>query len=388
MSPDAPFSFVMNYWQPESPMILHLYAGNLYGGIETHLLNLMKADQLPEFSGNLRHGVALCFESRLSAELQAIGAEFFQLGEVRFRYPWTVWRARHRLSQIIREKNVECLVAHASWSYRLGYPTAHKLNVPIIFMNHDILKCNNRLERFAAVHQPDKIITNSYFTAQSCLDLFGRKADAVIYPATSIYQPDFIENANLVVRKELNTSASDVVIIQFSRFESWKGHESLIRALGLLKSLPGWRLWMAGGVQKQNEIAYADSLKALAKSLGIHERIAFLGQRKDMPRVLAAADIHCQPNSGPEPFGLAFVEALAAGLPSVSTNHGGATEIITPACGILVPPDSPEALAEGLRSLILSAELRKSLGKNGPARAAELCDPAGILRQLNLAIQT
>jgi glycosyltransferase involved in cell wall biosynthesis len=51
------------------------------------------------------------------------------------------------------------------------------------------------------------------------------------------------------------------------------------------------------------------------RDLRIADRVRFAGQRDDVPRLLAAADLHCQPNSSPEPFGVAFVEALAAGLP-------------------------------------------------------------------------
>lgn len=367
-------------------MILHLYAGNLYGGIETHLLNLLMADQLPEFSGDRRHGLALCFEGRLSAELQAIGAPLLQLGEVRFRYPWTVWRARRRLRQIIHENNVDCVVAHASWAYRLGCAPARDCGVPIVFMNHDILKCDNRLEQFAATHLPDKVITNSRFTAQSCRLLFGQSVDAVIHPATSIKHVDNRPETRKRVRLELQTPATDVVVFHFSRFERWKGHELLLQALGHLKDVPGWRLWMAGAVQKADEIAFAKSLESLSAELGIRSRVQMIGQRRDIPQVLAAADIHCQPNLGPEPFGLAFVEALAAGLPSVSINHGGAAEIITPDCGILVQPDSPERLAESLKKLIESPELRANLGMHGPARAARLCDPVIILNQLNQSL--
>ena len=61
----------------------------------------------------------------------------------------------------------------------------------------------------------------------------------------------------------------------------------------------------------------------------------------DVPRLLAAADIHCQPNISPEPFGIAFIEALAAGLPVVTSAIGGAIEIVDDTCGRLVPASDP-----------------------------------------------
>jgi glycosyltransferase involved in cell wall biosynthesis len=95
-----------------------------------------------------------------------------------------------------------------------------------------------------------------------------------------------------------------------------------------------------------------------------------------------ASDIHCQPNIGPEPFGITFIEALYAGLPVVSTQIGGAVEIITHSCGVLVPPDDPVALAEALAGLIKDPDVRSQLGAAGPERARQLCEPVKILGQL------
>ena len=105
-------------------------------------------------------------------------------------------------------------------------------------------------------------------------------------------------------------------------------------------SLSGWVCWTAGGAQRPAEAAYLAELRQTAARLGIAERVRFLGQRTDVPHLLAAADVHCQPNTGPEPFGLAFVEALAAGRPVVTTALGGALEIVDETCGVhFVEPD-------------------------------------------------
>jgi glycosyltransferase involved in cell wall biosynthesis len=133
---------------------------------------------------------------------------------------------------------------------------------------------------------------------------------------------------------------------------------------------------MAGGPQKSGEEAYLAGLKSLADRAGIADRVRFLGQRRDVPRLMAAADIHCQPNTGPEPFGIVFVEALYSGLPVVTVAMGGAAEIVDGTCGIAVPtPGTPAAVADALARLVGDPELRRRLGSAGPVRAAELCDP-------------
>jgi glycosyltransferase involved in cell wall biosynthesis len=128
-------------------------------------------------------------------------------------------------------------------------------------------------------------------------------------------------------------------------------------------------------------VGYLAELKALAAELKIADRVRFLGHRRDVPRLLAAADLVCHPNEAPEHFGIAFVEALAAGRPVVATRLGGAVEVVDSACGVLTDPD-PGPVADALAGLLRDAGRRAALGANGPARAAELCDPAQNLARL------
>ena len=102
-----------------------------------------------------------------------------------------------------------------------------------------------------------------------------------------------------------------------------------------------------------------------------------------MPALLAAADVLCQPNTGPEPFGVAFVEALYAGRPVVTSRLGGAIEIVAADCGLLVEPADPAALAAALAALIADPQSRARLGAAGPARARALCDPAAVRDRLH-----
>ena len=169
--------------------------------------------------------------------------------------------------------------------------------------------------------------------------------------------------------------------MQASRLERWKGQELLLDALGRMDTFPGWESWLAGGAQRPAEEEYLSGLRAQAQVLG--ERVRFLGQRSDVPRLLAAADIHCQSNTGPEPFGIAFIEALYAGLPVVTTALGGALEIVDGSCGELVPPGDALALAAALTRLIRDPNRRSHLGTPGPQRAGLLCDVQGQLRRLN-----
>ena len=167
--------------------------------------------------------------------------------------------------------------------------------------------------------------------------------------------------------------------------EAWKGHTALIEALAALGHVPGWTAWIAGGAQRPSERVYVLSVRRAVTAAGLEPRVRFTGERADIARLAAAADIYCQVNRDPEPFGVAFIEALGAGLPVVTTAAGGAPEIVANDCGRLVAPGDTTALTTALSELIRSAPLRRTLGARGPARARALCDgPTQLARLIEL----
>jgi len=168
--------------------------------------------------------------------------------------------------------------------------------------------------------------------------------------------------------------------------ESWKGHDLLLDAAAQMRRDLSWVIWFVGGTQREEEQIYLAALKSQANTLGVADRIRFVGQRADVPHLMAAADIFCQPNRAPEPFGLVFVEALSQSLPLVTFAMGGPAEIVDETCGVLLPPGRTDELASQLERLIGDSDLRRKLGEAGPARAKELCDPAVILPQLETVL--
>jgi len=146
--------------------------------------------------------------------------------------------------------------------------------------------------------------------------------------------------------------------------------------------------WFVGGAQRAMEAGYLDELKRTAERYGIADRMRFLGQRTDIQRLLSAADLFCQPNTGPEPFGIVFVEALSSGLPVITTATGGGLEIVNSNCGVLTSPSDAGALAAALRQLVTDSELRVRMSDSAPARARELCEPSQQIMRLAAVVET
>jgi glycosyltransferase involved in cell wall biosynthesis len=358
--------------------VLHLTAGNLFGGIESSLITLARFSFL---CPPLSPAFGVCFEGRLTGELRAFSLPVHLLGGVRFRWPWTVLRARRRLARLLARERPDVAICHSCWPHVLFAPVLRAARVPLAFWAHDAYRGRHWQDRWSRRTPPDLIVANSRFTQSAVGNLFPGVPSAVIHQPVGPPPADPAGSRSRV-RAALETAPDAVVIVQTCRMEPWKGHTLLLDALGRLADDPRWACWIAGGVQRPAERAYFEGLRRQAAALGIGGRVRFLGQRADVPDLLAAADVHCQPNTGPEPFGVAFVEALHAGLPVVTTALGGAREIVDDGCGLLVPPGEPEALAAALRRLVGDAGLRARLGGRGPARAQELCDPVNQLNKL------
>jgi glycosyltransferase involved in cell wall biosynthesis len=171
---------------------------------------------------------------------------------------------------------------------------------------------------------------------------------------------------------QLGVQPRDLVILQASRLDPWKGHRNLLKALHSLRAVPDWVCWIAGAPQRPPEEDYRSELIASAQQLGIADRVKFIGHRDDVETVLAACDVYCQANETPEPFGMVFIEALFAGKPVVGSASGGTLDIVTPECGILCDP-SRGTLAAALDRLIRNPTLRREMAARGPARADTLC---------------
>jgi glycosyltransferase involved in cell wall biosynthesis len=351
--------------------VLHVASGNLYGGVERILVEIARAS-------GARHEFALSFEGRLSRELDGTAARRHAIGEARFRRPLSIWLSRRRLAAIVRNGSFDAVVCHSPWPYALAAPA---LDTPPVLWVHDAQRGDHWTERRVAARPPSFVICNSRYTASAVAGWLPNGRREVVYAPVAAPVQTF---PRWETRARLGATDDAVVIVMAARFERWKGHTELLRALTTLQG--NWMLWIAGGPQRPHEQEYETELRQLAAVPALADRVRFLGERTDVPNLLAAADIHCQPNSAPEPFGLAFVEAMHAGLPVVTTDAGGAREIVTSACGVLTPAGDIDAIRAALADLLIDRERRGQLGAAGRERARELCDPARQVASLEAAL--
>lgn len=154
--------------------------------------------------------------------------------------------------------------------------------------------------------------------------------------------------------------------ISVGRLSPEKDYATLLRATKIVQSsFPDFKLKIIG------DGAERPALELLARSLGITQIVTFLGERSDVHEQLATAGFFVS-SSTTEGISLTLLEAMAVGLPIVTTAVGGSPEIVVPEkTGTLVPPQDPDCLAAAMIEMLERRALWPKLGRSGRERVVE-----------------
>ena len=163
-------------------------------------------------------------------------------------------------------------------------------------------------------------------------------------------------------RRELGVCDSDILVLSVGELQTRKNHEVILRAIAKLQN-PNIKYFLCGKGVLQ------DHLEELAKTLGLQDQVRFLGYRKDVPEIMNAADIFAHPSKR-EGLGLACLEAMASGLPLVTSNIQGIPDYVeNGVTGFLCDPKDVDMFADHLHSLIRDPALRKQIGEMNSAKS-------------------
>lgn len=160
------------------------------------------------------------------------------------------------------------------------------------------------------------------------------------------------------LRAELGVPPSALLLGTLCRLHPQKGHADLLAALTALRTQhPGFVCLLVGDGELRPQI------ESEVDRLGLREHVRLLGQRADVPRLLAALDAFVLPSHA-EGLPIALLEAMAMSLPCVSTAVGSVPSVITDGVdGLLVPAGQPARLAEAMAWLAADPLLRQRLGQ-------------------------
>ena len=214
----------------------------------------------------------------------------------------------------------------------------------------------------------DRIVAVGEAVRQALIHNEGLPASRVnvVYNGIPIdrFARTFTQGERTDARAEMQVAPDDLVVIQVARLDYLKDHLTAVRTLKRVSDqLPDTRLVLVGEGPEE------PAIRALIAELGLEEKVRLLGLRTDVPRLLAASDISLL-TSISEGIPLTLIEAMAAGLPVVSTNVGGAAEIVLDQeTGLLAPSGDDLALAEKILELAHSIGTRSRMGEQGRERA-------------------
>ena len=225
-----------------------------------------------------------------------------------------------------------------------------------------------RRQEKRVVRAATRVVCNSQWTRQRVLGAYHPAAERVVTIHKAVDVAAFKRPATLPPDPLPNRPRGGRLILVGTNWYI-KGLDILLRALpAVAESFENVSLAVAGP-----EACKANTkIKALARRLGLSDRVDFLGRvpRSDLPALLWHCDVALLP-SRREAFGVAALEAMAAGLPVVASRVGGIGEIITgDDCGVLCEPGSAQSLAEGIRRVLGDEAYRERLSRAGPDRAS------------------
>ncbi len=203
---------------------------------------------------------------------------------------------------------------------------------------------------------PHKVVTVSDHVRQMVLDK-GVSSGKVATIYSPVEPPPPIAHSTL--REELKLSEQAVVVICVAVMREKKGHVFLIDSMKpLFDNYPDLHLVLVGAGSPTFE-----KVQQHVAASGLQQRVHLLGYRKDVPNLLAGADIFALATEQ-EASGTVYVEAQMSGLPVVGTDVGGVSEMMQDGrTGILVPLHDATALTQALDSLIRQPELREQMSR-------------------------
>jgi L-malate glycosyltransferase len=276
-----------------------------------------------------------------------------------------------RLAAFIRREKFDVVHSHDLWANLVAVPAARLGGAPVIISSqrdlaHLAWYTPSRTKVIRRIHRmATRVIANSSAVAEMLVNEFKIPAERVRVMRNGVDLSRFRRRSGPRVTPldQLEPDAK-ILLTVANMHSSVKGHYELIEAAQHICSIfPAAKFVLAGDGVERSRIEEA------VRAAGVEKNFIFLGQRADIPELLASADFFVLPSRA-EGLPNAALEAMASGLPVVATRVGGIPEIIEDdVSGLLVPPQNSAALAQALTGVLSDVELAAKLAEASRQRA-------------------
>jgi glycosyltransferase involved in cell wall biosynthesis len=345
------------------------------GGTETHLLDL-----LPHLRSAGFDVAVFCFTEkgtrarRLEYEgIQVTAAPPIGMRKRSFLAPLRILFGQAKLFALIRRLRPDIVHFFLPGPYLAGAPVAMAARVPIRIMSRRSMADYRanwpaavQIERRLHRHM-DAVLGNARaVTEELRVEGVPEHKLHLIYNGVSQTGETVSRSA---ARQQLDIQPDALVLSAIANLMPYKGHVDLIAALKQIADrLPQpWLLVCAG--RDGGSLA---EISRIIEECGLALNIRLLGERLDVPLLLAASDIGVLPPTRNEGFSNAILESMAAGLPMVVTNVGGNAEAVCDGeTGMVVAPQDKDGLAAAILDLATDPDLRRKMAMLARAKVAE-----------------
>lgn len=296
-------------------------------------------------------------------------------------YGWTSWRTRLRLSRHLRQQQIQITHAFDFYTNLALIPAARFARVPVVIGSQrqlgDLLTPRQFRAQAAAFRWCDAVVCNSRAAADR-LAADGLSRDKLFVIGNALSGEVFAS-----VPAALPRRPGTLRIGMVARMNAhYKNHSGFLRiAKRINQSIPEVEFLLAGDGPLRGE------LEREARSLGIGDRVNFLGDRTDIPAVMASLDVAVL-TSDSESLSNAILEAMAAGLPVVAYRVGGNAELVNEERGELISAGDEEGFAVAVERLLSMPSLRTQLGQNARKFAEDNFGLESVRAQYEACYQT
>lgn len=316
------------------------------GGVERGTLDLSKY-----MAANGHQSVVVSNGGTLVPALEAQGARHYTL-PVHRKNLWTIYESIWALEKIIRAEKVDIVHARSRVPALIAYFACRRTGVDFLTTCHGYYSRNI----FSHVMGWGKlVIVISEIIGRHMIEHFGVQPQNIRLIHRSVDLDKFHFRARL-------PGQSSFMVTIVGRITPLKGHTFFLKAMArVMRQLPYVRARIIGDAPAHKQ-AYKESLLLLARRLGIQDKVEFMGNRSDIPSLLAESDALVLSTVTQEAFGRVIIEAQAVGVPVVATKVGGVVDIVEhEKTGLLVLPEDADALAAAVLRLINDRKLADTM---------------------------
>lgn len=308
-------------------------------------------------SFDYRVAYILPWKDQLVAEMRALDVPVACIGTPRGLGLRTIIRLRRQ----IRDWNAHLIHAHLPMS---GILARLVVTQPVVYTEHNLVtsyRLPTRLANRLTYGRNRAVTAVSAAVAAGVAGHPGPEVEIVSNGVAVTVDPA----AAREVRRELGIGSDRPLIVHVGNVRPGKGHDTLVDATAaLLRRRPDVTVVSVGGEKYSGSL---DMLRIRAREAGLEGALRFLGPRRDALAFIAAADVYVNP-SEVEGLPVTILEAMALGRPVVATAVGGVPELVEDReNGMVVPPGSPDALAEVIHELLESPGMQAHLGRAAAA---------------------